>query len=412
MIVSKDIFYAGTFTTPDGRTHTFTPADVRGAFVNGRAHLSRNLAIPGIYEHDARAEPVPLRAFLSAMSDYNQFRDWGVNFAKSAYGHIQKFGLKETKSGPVVFAEFDVDPEDAARLQKAKFVSCRVDRNYVSPDGRVWPGWSICHVASTPRPVQTNQLPFRTSAMLSATGKQPRESVYLSYEGATMADDTTVPADDTKKPNNPATGDWLARVLTAMALLGKPLPDSVTDGESLALALEVLASANNDLGDDGLTDLDGAGMDDTTSAGGQPIMLSQLTPAQQTAYRIQEQAARSERVRLAKTVTSILTTAGHMQAPRAAGLVKRAESVSLSMLSNGTFTSEFDPVLNELKSVASTLKGRGGKRTKQVMLSQTIAVGIPDIPTPGEMTAEQKQKRIEAKVKEAEDRVAQWRPSK
>lgn len=414
MFVDKDIFFPASVVAPDGERYTFTAADVRRTYANGVGQLGADppLAVPGIWEHDARAEMVPMTAFLSAMNDYDEFRDWAVKWVKGAYGHVAGYGLKETADrGPVMYARLWVnDDADADKLVNARFVSCRLDANYQTPDGRVWPGWSVNHVAATPRPVLVNQQPFSRSAMLSAGNRFPRATVYLSLEGAKMAADDDDKGGDKKKPDNtPGQGDALGRCLTALTtLLGKPLPDSVVDIDTLALALEMAAALKgSDLG--GADDLDEFGLEDTEqAAGGAPVMMSSLSPEQVRAHKIMEAGERAKRVATATKVGGILAKAGRIPAAKAAALVKEAQTVSLSMLANGRWTSPLDARLSDLTDVARTFTGgKAGRRAGRVDLSQTVGIGIPDPPAPDGRDKTAKAARVAAAVEAAENRVTQ-----
>lgn len=369
MIVQKDIFRPGEYRLPDGREVKFTAADVRRAYENGLAMLRNQFAIPAIYEHDEQATPVQ----LSGSADPN----WPESFARKAVGHVTGFNIREEDGVPVLWASHEMDEEDAKQWAKARFASPRLDVNASDSKGNRYPGYSVQHVAITPRPIQVEQSPVQLSTTAYTA------PIYLSMEYLKMADEN----DD--KGGSDAGGGEFKRVRDALSSMGHTLPDSVTDWNGLATALEVLAangsgSDMDDMDDMGDGDGDEAG---NTAAAAPPIMMS----AQQ--QKVHDRLVNAERRSLAtraETATRKLVSRGLLTADQANKFNAKFSSVSLSFTSDGSVKrNELVAQLETYEQLAGNVKRTGNGA---VNLSNTAAVPPPQINARDPKVTEQRQR--------------------
>jgi hypothetical protein len=368
MIVQKDIFRPGEYRLPDGREVKFTAADVRRAYENGLAMLRNRFAIPAIYEHDEHATPVQ----LSGSADPN----WPESFARKAVGHVTGFSLREEGGVPVLWASHEIPEEDAKQWAKARFASPRLDVNASDSKGNRYPGYSVQHVAITPRPIQVEQSPVQLSTTAYTA------PIYLSMEYLKMADEN----DD--KGGSDTGGGEFKRVKDALSSMGHTLPDSVTDWNGLATALEVLAANGGATEPDDMDDMDDQDGDGTgeTTAAAPPIMMS----AQQ--QKVHERLVNAERRSLAtraETATRKLVARGLLTADQASKFNAKFTSVSLSFASDGSVKrNELVAQLETYEQLAANAKRTGNS----VNLSNTTVMPQPQINGRDPKTTEQRQK--------------------
>jgi hypothetical protein len=368
MIVQKDIFRPGEYRLPDGREVKFTAADVRQAHKNGLAMLRNRFAIPAIYEHDEHATPVQ----LSGSADPN----WPESFARKAVGHVTGFSLREEGGVPVLWASHEMSDEDAKQWAKARFASPRLDVNASDSKGNRYPGYSVQHVAITPRPIQVEQRPVQLSTTAYTA------PIYLSMEYLKMADEN----DD--KGGSDTGGGEFKRIRDALAKLGHAMPDSVTDWAGLATGLEVLAaSGSGDMDDmDDMDDQDGDGTGETTAAA-PPIMMS----AQQ--QKVHDRLVNAERRSLAtraETATRKLVSRGLLTADQANKFNAKFSSINLSFASDGSVKrNELVAQLETYEQLAANAKRTGNS----VNLSNTTVLPQPQINGRDPKLAEERQKQ-------------------
>lgn len=337
MIVEKDILYPGSYTLPGGEVWTCSHGDVRNAFAQGNRMLaSGNIAPPVIWGHDYASVPMPMPVLLSMIENPRKFAG---DTAKNTFGYTKSFSLESQRGDPVLLASLEIpDPEAAKQFKTTRFVSPRVDHDHTDSNGRYWPGASIGHIAATPLPVQSRQRPV----MLSADRRPgtSRTTVFLSLEYRKMADE-----------NKDKTGsNAMSRILTALSSMGHTIPDTVTDPDGLALALEVMAAnapatpaVDNDFDDDDMNDTDTPGPNDVESSV-TPAMLSAMPIPARNALENSAKDSKANLLRRVSRVASVGVTRGVVSAAeinQIKAIIEGADtSKMLSMVGQGSAKSK------------------------------------------------------------------------
>lgn len=268
-----DVLQPGTLYLPteSGKFEvvTFSPDDVRNARDVCNGKLKAGWSIPVCLEHQD-VGPVKLSAAARA-----------AHQVRSTVGYIDQFAIKGNRLRALV----DVaDDEDAKVIRKVKQTSPYMAWNWVDTDKKTWPGYTVAHLAVTPRPRQRFQLP--PSAELSVLSSAPvRRSCHLSHgEFRPMPQDTETDTDT----GDTATGD-LKGALAALAKRGIALPDDTTS----ANLLERIIIA--------CTALDGAGGDDMEEMDDENVTVS--TEPSPVAMSLQKQEAQARNL-ATKSLTS------------------------------------------------------------------------------------------------------------
>lgn len=272
-VIWKDVLYPGTVAVPNGRGGvdrvTFSAADVANAGRVGNVKVAGGWAVPGCWGHQPHVMPVRLSAEQLA-------RD-----VKSTFGHVVGF----RNVGGTLQAGLAVpDPEDVRRLAKVRFVSPRLDYDWVDATGKRWPGWTVTHVAATPRPVQHRQRPFDIQL-----GHDRAKTVFLSldaYEVRPVADENDDKGGGSDGAGAAEAGGGVKEILASLRNLGINLPDdSFTDLPTLANALKIAEAVKN-----GGADEDG----DPDDGPGDPPPVEEVPPPVQMGFERVEKADRRQ----------------------------------------------------------------------------------------------------------------------
>jgi hypothetical protein len=322
---------------------------------------------PLIWRHDADAGPMPTSAFLSATGAAGE-----SSLSRDVFGWADKYQERTHNGQPVAYATFHVyTADDAERLRRTKYVSPRVDVDYLDPNGREWPGYSIGHVAATPRPIQLRQRPV----MLSHEGQPKRGTsritVFLGGSAvADKADDKTTPAD-----GNGAMGRVL-KILKAKNMIA----DTVATVDDLAVALETWAAVTGGApapepdGDEPTGDMDDGDNTEPVGDGGlSAAMLSTLAPPVRAAV---ERTITAEREALAGRVKAVLNHPKRseiLSPAEAQKFEKRVKTAPLNFASDGTVKP--NAVTQELTTYERALRIKPGKGASL----STVRVPVPDL---------------------------------
>ena len=409
MLVTKDILYPGTYHLPDGRDWTCTPGDVRNACVMGnRMQSSGNLSAPLIWGHDWAVDPVPLGELLSTLN----VRDYQASVAKNCIGFAKSYSLEVHKGEPVLLATIEIPREqDAKQFERTRYVSPRVNTDFTDTYGRFWPGTSIGHIASTPLPVQQRQQPVMLSTLTpTRTPNSSRFTVFLSLDSKVkkMADKEDKKEEKKEGGEGEGAMGCMPRILSALAMMGHQMPDSVKSPDDLALALETMAA--NGMGGSG-DEPDGdeyGGDEDETPQPGQtesavtPAMLSAMPlPARQALETSanngkQDLLSRLARVEKVGIPRGVVTKADVDNAR--ATITKADTSKMLSVLGSGSKKSR---AVFQLETWEKALGIKPGKKNNApVDLSNLQAVDAPKVPGGNKNPTEDEIKKAAERARE------------
>jgi hypothetical protein len=191
MLLRVPTFKPGTYYVMDRtgqwRWVTYKIADVKQCVKTGNDQIASGLTVPLCWMHDQAAEPQELS--IRTNPDSWMARGW--------FGEAVKWTFDPATQEAVAWCEVP-DPKDATQFKRVKKVSPGLKPNYVDQRGRVWPGMSVVHIASTPRPVQlglssvadANRREFQGQYLSHAADDG---AVWLSHDvnirGANMADE-------------------------------------------------------------------------------------------------------------------------------------------------------------------------------------------------------------------------------
>ncbi len=366
----KEVLCRGSQRDRFGRWFSVTPRTIADAHRNAKTMFARGVPLPLCWEHQdgIEASSTPTRGEAAALAE------WKRKYAKYCFGHAGDVRLNHR--GNLELRHDVPDPADAKQLLKVKFCSPKLYPSYSDSRGGEYAGTTIAHVAATPTPVQSWQLPYE----LSRTG-----ALYLSYspEGSTVPDETP---DDKGKGKGKESKDErgeLGKLIDALREKGLNIPDEVKDLSGLIIAVKASpeCGAKDDLGPEPAPAEDGT-MPPTDTAGapgGSAPMLMSATQA--------EKFAGLARKDLKARIKDLFTT-GRIDRPTAQNLLRRSEAVSLS------FTTAGDMVHNEVASQVAayeqlpkgmTFTAKGGKAAARGLELSTTAVDEP-----AEMSREEK----------------------
>lgn len=320
MPLVKDVLWTGRWEYPE-EVLTLGDRDVRQAVLNGNCMIGKGSAVKLCWEHQPNVVPKPASQWARELADPNN----AATFAKSVIADATQFRMARGDGGkPIVQAIIDdskLSASERQQIERAGKVSCRLDRNFRDPaTGTLYPGWSISHIAVTPKPVQAKQGPF----VQMSRSDWPSERTVFMGEGKPMADEN----DDKPKKKEPPTDDAQpkdgdgdgevnegeegdaggeaipsspqgptgnrAKLMRLMAVMnagwGINIPETVMDFDSLILALETLAANPTEQPNDAALDpLDPNATTAAPGAGGSgmPMMMSSLELAKSHPRKVQ-----------------------------------------------------------------------------------------------------------------------------
>ncbi len=159
----------------------YTAAHARQVVANGNAQIAAGLTVPVCWMHDTDAKPAYLshRPFEKRKSNPHEW------MAKGFIGYVRRWEFDPAGSHAVAVAEI-FDPKDAEQFLRVGKVSPCVQPQWRDERGRVWDGFSVQHIASTPKPKQrdipnvTAETEYRpTWVQTELSGSGP---AYLSFD--------------------------------------------------------------------------------------------------------------------------------------------------------------------------------------------------------------------------------------
>lgn len=237
--IEKDVLYprrvvvAGAGGKPVA--YSFTHHDLNAINRTGNSKIGDGWNIPVVWEHQNEK---PDRRKLLKLSQSERDRE----FARGVFGAATRFVLRDGHLRAILAGD---DDEDLKQFQKVKYVSPEIEWDWRDPEGKVWRGPTITHIAATPRPVQRFQSPVQLSQkpaslqqfadlgrfiLEAAKGRNVGETIHpfvirLSlndYAEGPMADDEP---DVGGGGNGGKKGNWCSRIVAALAGVGIKLPD-------------------------------------------------------------------------------------------------------------------------------------------------------------------------------------------
>lgn len=301
MPLVKDVLWTGRWQYPN-EVLRLGSSDLTGAVLNANCMIGKGSAVKLCWEHQPNVVPKPASQWAKELANPFNAATW----AKSVIADATQFRMAKDDAGkPIVQAVIDdskLSADERRQIERAGKVSCRLDHNLRDPaTGTLYPGWSISHIAVTPKPVQSKQGPF---IHMSKSDWPSDRTVYMG-EGNPMADENDdkkkKPASDDAPPDKEPDGDDApaeeipsepqgptgnrAKLMRLMGVLnagwGINIPETVTDFDSLILSLETLAANPSDAGGNDPAALDPNAPDATTAApgGSMPMMMSAIEMA-------------------------------------------------------------------------------------------------------------------------------------
>lgn len=166
---TKDCLYPGKYRLADGRTFEAKKTDPPALATRLNEMRAAGLHIPLCWGHQDDSKPLTEAERKANAAKFN------LGFAVDANANQ---GFLET------ILDVPLD-EDAKRLPSSRFVSPRIENDFIDSTGKKWPGQSIIHFAVTPRPVQHNQQPFKPVSL----------GIDLSLDGFSLAEEEEPPTE-------------------------------------------------------------------------------------------------------------------------------------------------------------------------------------------------------------------------
>lgn len=146
-VLLKDVLEAGTFHTPEGQEVRISSAEVDQLHSRVGEFARDGLFIPACWEHQPDILADKKTQIKAALADKS----------KQTLGWVDQAVM----SGDRLNFLMDVpDTDDSKKVQKVRYCSPYIARDWVDGSGKKWPGWSILHLAVTNRPVWKGQRPF------------------------------------------------------------------------------------------------------------------------------------------------------------------------------------------------------------------------------------------------------------
>lgn len=171
------ILKPGRYRLSDGRTVAYTKDDARHVCSQGNKQIAAGLKVPLSWMHDPDAEP----QYLSNTKE-NQLHDeaW---VAKGYFGDVLRYEV--APDGTAIAIVNVHTPKDAEQFQRVGTVSPCLLNNWTDEKNVKWPGLTIMHVASTPKPIQ-REIGKVTNLSHCAKTKRHRELQLLSQTATTI----------------------------------------------------------------------------------------------------------------------------------------------------------------------------------------------------------------------------------
>lgn len=374
--LEKDVLWPGVVHPPGRPPERFHKSRIEHLLKRANEMIAAKQPIPLAWEHQKDATP--------------------AQRSKEHIAFLQSFRLDN--KGHVV-AEFEAeDATDEKQLRKVRYVSPAIRTNFEDGTGRVWPGESIIHVAVTPRPVQTNQEPFREAPATNGLALSHYEgnTLYLSLGDLEMAEDTedteATAEEEAASSKTPEAGDSKFKAaVAALAGLGLVLAEDVTPDtfyDHIMTAAETKkASVEGPPADE--PDLEDAQVPNEV---GRTVAMSLETAT--------ERLAKLERADLGRRINRLAQT-GRIQKPAADKLRKQLESVELSFGEDGAPAQT--PLVAKIEAYeelpANGFKKPTGSSDDDVDLSHAKAVPLSDAERHGDKAPETK-KETQSALKE------------
>lgn len=298
---------AGSLPGGQRKRVTFTPENVQHHHRRLKAMLAKQLKIPVCWEHQFEAVP-------QTPAEWDQLR--AKKLRDCFLGYLLDASIDA--EGALCLDFLVEDDEDARKVERIKFVSPGIWKDFVAGNDELWPGESIVHLAVTDRPVQHRQRPLER---LHLSHGEPGQWLWLAVGDDAMAQDdddrdrdldepdeaeeTPVPAGPAAAPAKTATEpeqdlsseaslvSELSEILSRVANLHvPPVPDLKTFVQHLrtaALTAEKHLSPNVAPQPTGAADEDDEDEDEPFSAGeggaeevSQPAMMLSLQQENET----------------------------------------------------------------------------------------------------------------------------------
>lgn len=167
----------GRYRLSDGRTVAYTKDDAKHVCNQGNKQIAAGLKVPLSWMHDPDAEP----QYLSNTKD-SQLHDeaW---VAKGYFGDVVRYEM--APDGAAIAIVNVHTPKDADQFQRVGTVSPCLLNNWTDEKGVKWPGLTIMHVASTPKPIQRDLGKVANLSHVAKT-KRHRELQLLSQTETTI----------------------------------------------------------------------------------------------------------------------------------------------------------------------------------------------------------------------------------
>lgn len=316
-LIWKDCLWPGRYTWPSGRELRIADADIRNAHNEGKRMLAAGLSVPFCWEHQPDAAPVELSSVVYSSPEAK------AAWTKNTIEYVKDFKVENVPGrGSVLFAAIDkskLNPSEIKTLEKVGKVSPRVDINFrdARGDGTAYRGYTVGHIAVTPRPLEPDQGPFQ----MAATSE---ETFYL---GAAVAKEPETPdepmAEETVETPAASPDMGIQSVIDALREKGFNIPDEVVDAAGLVIAIKACEAKPESAA---LGDV--PNVTQTTAAGGAPLMMSQ---AEMQATRPQIVAADRRDI---ERRFDLLVSSGRVSPPVAAARKREFSRFELSY-SNG-----------------------------------------------------------------------------
>jgi len=358
----KQVLRPGTYNV-GGRVFTFTDADVKQAEQHGKAMIREGLRVPFAWDHDANAYPMMSK---------------GAWLSRGYFGEAVDYRMKDGS----LFAKVQIDdPKDAEQFAKVKQVSPGLGKNFTDEKSRTFPGWSVLHVAATPRPIQ-REIDKQSYAELSLpTGVSAESTVCMGYSQESEPTPTGSAAMDDE-------------LVSLLASCGVNVGDGVKDVEDLKGRLKAIAANKTDSDPDVEPEAETEPDDDdpnklvypdgseTNPATSGNVMMSQ--GESKAAAKLIAAEKRQLNARIADMVSKGLDPKHGRK------LQTELEKADLSFEDDGNLVQV--PVIIKIETAAELMATNGWKPTGGVNLShQTKPVGDPE-----EMLAQDSEENIAA----------------
>lgn len=386
MTYDVPVLIPGKYRLASGKVVRYTPADADNCVRVGNAQLKAGLSVPLCWEHDPRAKPDYLSRNAPGKDSDLHDAAW---VAKGFFGHTKRF---KKRSDGVVVAEVDIpDEADARQFVKVGKVSPMVARDWQDEKHVRWPGLTVLHIASTPKPIQRH-----LDAVSAYPGRFPHGAESLSFT-ATITRSKPM-ADEAKEAGEMGGGadtSVIAEIVEKLKELGIHMDGDIADLASLnshlTTAIQTMngGSATEPDGDE--MPAEGDPLSDDTESVSQPMYMSQLPP--KLAKKAAELKHRERLDRIEK-----LGATNRVPATRKAELVKEAEAEllpfqadQLSQTDMAKFTADLELADTKLDIVIAAYEAlpAGKLAAKGDALSHTTARVISPIKVKPAVEAEQ-----------------------